>query len=171
VIGKRDKAGLLAFFAENGLAHTTYDHSPIFTVDEGRHLKVDMPGSHSKNLFLEDKSGRLVLVSAHIHTNIRINGLHRRLGLQRMSFGSPERMFEALGVTPGSVTAFGLLNDNAGKVMFVLDEALMDQGPVNFHPLLNDATTAMEIHDFLRFLKLTGHDPVRLRFDAQGEVV
>ena len=141
-----------------GIAHATHRHAPVFTVDEGRDLKASMPGGHTKNLFLKDKDGAYVLISAEAHTQIRLNQLHRHIGTKRLSFGSPEDLLARLGVTPGSVTAFALINDTAGQVRFIVDAALLACDPVNFHPLTNTATTAISRADFRRFVEATGHD-------------
>lgn len=143
---------LFAHFDALGLVHTTYDHPPVFTVEEGGDIKARMPGGHTKNLFLKDKSGRFFLVCALGSTIVRLNQLHKTLGCARLSFGSPEHMLALLGLTPGSVTAFGLINDRAHNITLVLDEALLASDPVNFHPLLNNATTAVSQADFRRFV-------------------
>lgn len=149
-----------------GIAHNTHEHPPIFTVAEGAGMKDDMPGGHTKNLFLRDKKGVLILVSALAETKIRINRLHTALGCGRLSFGKPELLLEALGVTPGSVTAFALMNDPDARVRFVLDSALMAHDIVNFHPLSNNATTAIAADDLVRFVRDTGHEPEVLNFHA-----
>lgn len=149
-----------------GIGHKTYEHPPIFTVAEGEGMKDDMPGGHTKNLFLKDKKNTLILVSALAETTIRINQLHRALECGRLSFGKPDLLFETLGVKPGSVTAFALLNDTAHRVRFVLDAALLNHRIVNFHPLTNDATTAIDRDDLLRFARDTGHEPLIVDFAA-----
>ncbi|MGF1464130.1 MAG: prolyl-tRNA synthetase associated domain-containing protein [Maricaulaceae bacterium] len=151
-----DPADLFAFFDRHGLSHQTYAHPPIYTVEEGRALKARMPGGHTKNLFLKDKKGALILISALGETPVALKALHHRLGCGRLSFGKPDLLFEVLGVRPGSVTAFALMNDPDHRVRFVLDEALMAHDPVNFHPLTNTATTAMPRRDFLRYLDHLG---------------
>jgi Ala-tRNA(Pro) deacylase len=134
---------LFTHFDTLGLAHKTTDHRPVFTVDEGADIKASMPGGHTKNLFLKDKDGGLFLVCALGESVVRLNHLHKTLGCARLSFGSEALMAEVLGVTPGSVTLFGLINDVDRAITLVLDDALLAADPVNFHPLLNDATTAM----------------------------
>jgi Ala-tRNA(Pro) deacylase len=160
---------LFAFLDERGISHHTKDHRPIFTVEEGEDIKAGLPGGHSKNLFLKDKKGRLFLLSALAETSIKLNQLHKVLGCARLSFGKAELMRQVLGVTPGSVTAFSLLNDEEGQITFVLDAALLEQNPVNFHPLKNDATTAISPADLLRFSQATGHIPVLVRFAAEED--
>jgi Ala-tRNA(Pro) deacylase len=159
---------LTALFDRLGIAHHTHRHRPVFTVDEGLDLKARMPGGHTKNLFLKDKKGGLWLISAIAETAIDLNAVSRLLGAPRFSFGSAERLMRHLGVTPGSVTLYALINDPDARVRVILDEALFSHDPVNFHPLRNDATTAIRAADLLTFIRATGHDPIRLRFDADG---
>ncbi|WP_430431254.1 prolyl-tRNA synthetase associated domain-containing protein [Oceanicaulis sp.] len=142
-----------------GIRHETHEHAPIFTVDEGEALKAQMPGGHTKNLFLKDKKGALILISALQSTQIALKQLHKTLDCGRLSFGKAELLEEALGVTPGSVTAFALINDPEHTVRFVLDQALMSHDIVNFHPLKNDATTAIRSSDLVRFLTALGRVP------------
>lgn len=149
-----------------GIAHNTVEHPPVFTVEEGQDIKASLPGGHTKNLFLADKKGQIILVSALGETQVPVNRLHRHLGCGRLSFGKPDLMEAVLGVTPGSVTAFALINDRQGRVRFVLDAALTRHDPVNFHPLSNDATTAVSCQDLLRFAEATGHEAEIVDFDA-----
>ena len=160
---------LFEYLAELSIAQTTLDHAPIFTVEEGADIKADMPGGHTKNLFLKDKAGRFFLICAQSDTEIRVNKLHPLLGCKRLSFGKPEPLLELLGVTPGSVTLFSVLNDTDGLVTLILDAALLKHDIVNFHPLLNDATTAISSEDMIAFAKATGHDPIVLDFAELNE--
>ena len=160
------RTDLFAFLDELGIAHSTLDHAPVFTVDEGQAIKAGLPGGHTKNLFLKDKRGRFVLVSALGDTPVRVNRLHKLIGCQRLSFAREDDLLAVLGVRPGSVTAFALMNDTGRQVTFVLDAALLATDPVNFHPLKNDATTAIARDDLLKFAKATGHDPLIVDFAA-----
>jgi len=144
------------------IPHKTYDHAPVFTVEESTAIKAQMPGGHSKNLFLKDKAGAFFLICAQSDTPIKINKLHPVLGCKRLSFGKPEALLDKLGVTPGSVTLFSIMNDQAGEVTLIIDQRLTEHDLVNFHPLLNDATTAISSDDMIKFAKATGHDPVIL---------
>lgn len=152
-----------------GLAHNTVRHRPVFTVDEGADLKIQMPGGHTKNLFLKDKKGALFLVSALADTKIDLNALSKTLGAGRFSFGNADLLLARLGVTPGSVTVFSVMNDKAGLVRLVLDEGIMAHAIINFHPLSNDATTAIASTDLLKFLDAENHPPIRVAFDAAGQ--
>ena len=149
-----------------GIVHSTRNHAPVFTVEEGQSIKASLPGGHTKNLFLKDKKGQLVLVSALGGTAVRVNRLHKHLDCVRLSFAREDVLFEALGVRPGSVTAFALINDPEARVLFVLDKALLETDPVNFHPLKNDATTAISAQDLLTFARATGHEPIVIDFAA-----
>ncbi len=155
---------LLAWFDALGFEHRTIDHEPVFKVAEGEAIKADMPGGHTKNLFLKDKKGNLILISALQSTEIALKHLHHRLGCGRLSFGKPELLEEALGVTPGSVTAFALVNDPDRRVRFILDAALMACEVVNFHPLKNDATTAIASADLCKMLTALGREPEIIDF-------
>lgn len=148
---------LFAWLDARGIAHTTRWHEATFTVAEGRDLKASMPGGHTKNLFMTNKDGDLILVSAHADSDLPLNRLHRALGVKRLSFGDPALMESVLGVRPGSVTAFALVNDGARRVRFVVDRALMEHDPLNFHPLVNTGTTAISRVDFEQFVGETGH--------------
>ena len=159
-----DRDRLLEWMAGNGVGQTTHDHPAVFRVDEGHELKAAMPGAHTKNLFLKDKKGRLWLVSARQDTVVDLKRLPKTIGSDRLSFGNETLLYETLGLTPGSVTALGLINDPDKRVTFVLDRALWDADVVNFHPLTNTATTALTQAEFRRFLARIGRDPVVVDF-------
>ena len=148
---------LFAYLDALGIAHTTHWHEAVFTVGESTELKASMPGGHTKNLFLKDKDGAIVLIASEAHSELKLNQLHRLIGTKRLSFGAPDLMVDLLGVTPGSVTAFALMNDKAGRIRFLVDAALMAHDPVNFHPLTNTGTTAVSRADFEKFVRATGH--------------
>lgn len=148
---------LFAYLDDLGIDHKTVDHPATFTVEEGRHLKASMPGGHTKNLFMKDKDGIIVLISAWADSQLKLNQLHKKIGTRRLSFASADLMVECLGVEPGSVTAFALMNDTSHRVKFIADAALMCFDTVNFHPLVNTATTAISREGFHRFVEATGH--------------
>ena len=153
-------AALFACLDGLGIAHRTVTHPPLFTVEQSRELRGQIPGGHTKNLFLKDKKGALYLVVALEAAAIDLKGLHRRLGASgRFSFGSADLLMEVLGVIPGAVTPFAALNDSAGRVTVVLDAAMMAHATLNYHPLDNTMTTAIARDDLVRFLSATGHPP------------
>jgi len=153
---------LFARLAELGIETTTHEHPPLHTVEESRALRGEIAGAHTKNLFLKDKKGALWLITALEDTPVDLKTLHRQLGSARLSFGKSELMREVLGVEPGSVTPFTLINQSAEDVKFVLDEALLAHETLNFHPLMNTATTSIARDDFLKFVAACGHEPLRL---------
>lgn len=160
---------LFALFDKLGITHRTVEHEAVFRVGEGDDIKAGLPGGHTKNLFLKDAKGQLWLVSALQHARIDLKALPGRIGSAKLSFGSAERLEAALGVTPGSVTAFALINDADHQVRFVLDAGLGAADPVNFHPLVNTATTAISQADFRRFLAALGVEPIVIDFAALGQ--
>ncbi|WP_298325303.1 prolyl-tRNA synthetase associated domain-containing protein [Asticcacaulis sp.] len=141
-----------------GLMPRTTTHEAVFRVGEGEGIKDALPGAHTKNLFLKDDKGQLWLISAEQQTQINLKALPKVIGSGRLSFGSEERLYQALGVRPGSVTALALINDPEHKVRFILDQRLYEAEIVNFHPLINTATTALDQADFRRFLDKLGRD-------------
>lgn len=141
------------------IAFETHAHAPVFTVAEARALRGALPGTHTKNLFLEDRKGGLWLVVAREDLRIDLNALSRMLGAPRFSFGAPETLIATLGVMPGAVTPFALVRTAPGAVTVVLDEGMLARGPLNFHPLRNDRTTAIAPADLTRFLAALGHTP------------
>lgn len=148
---------LFAYLDRLGIAHSTVWHEAMFTVEQSGALKADMPGAHTKNLFLKDAGGDLVLIAAEAHNQLKLNQLHKLIGTKRLSFGPAELMTEVLGVVPGSVTAFALMKDRAGRVRFLVDAVLAAADIVNFHPLVNTGTTAISQADFRRFVEATEH--------------
>lgn len=150
--------------AELGIEAETVEHEPVFTVAESRPVKARIPGAHSKNLFVKDKKGRLFLITAKDETPIDLKRVHEAIGASgRVSFGSADQLREALGVEPGSVTPFAVVNDSEGQVTVILDANLMEHERVNFHPLVNSMTTGVHRDDLVRFLRATGHEPRILR--------
>ena len=149
-----------------GIAHTTLEHAPVFHVGEGAGVKARLAGGHTKNLFLKDAKGRLWLITALGETKIDLKSLPARIGSAKLSFGSPELLAEVLGVEPGSVTPFALINDKGRRVTLILDAALLRADPLNFHPLTNTATTQVSTAGFLEFLDGLGVAPIVVDFEA-----
>jgi Ala-tRNA(Pro) deacylase len=153
-------ADLFAALDRLGIAHPTVTHPPLFTVEQSQGLRGQIPGGHTKNLFLRDKKGVLYLVTAEEDAAIELKSLHRRLGASgRFSFGSADLLMETLGVVPGAVTPLAAINDTEGRVTVVLDAALMQHAVINCHPLANTMTTSLARADLVRFLETTGHPP------------
>ena len=157
-----DRATLFERFEQLGIATTTVEHAPMFTVEQSRALRDSIPGAHTKNLFLTDKDGRMVLVVAKDDTRVDLKALARRLGAGRFSFGKGELLEAVLGVPAGSVTPFALINRPAADVEVIVDKALTNFAEVNCHPLENTATTRLATEDLLRFITACGHTPLIL---------
>ena len=153
------EAALYARLSALGIPWRTHAHAPVYTVEEARALRGNLPGTHSKNLFLEDRRGGLWLVVAREELKLDLNALSKALDAPRFSFGKAELMIEVLGIAPGAVTPFALMNDSAGRVAVVLDQGMLGPGPLNFHPLRNDRTASIAAADLIRFLNSSGHPP------------
>ncbi len=160
------RADLLAFFATNHLATTTIDHAPVFTVEEAKKVHADIPGGHCKNLFCKDEKGVLWLIVALEDARIDLKAAPAIIGSKRLSFGKPELLMQVLGVVPGSVTPFALINDRPPTVNVILDAAMMREPVLNYHPLSNDATTTISNTDLLKFITACGHAPRTLAVSA-----
>jgi Ala-tRNA(Pro) deacylase len=157
-----DRERFFARLREFGIASTTMEHEPMFTVEQSRALRETLPGAHTKNLFLADKDGRVALVVAKDDTRVDLKLVASRIGFGRLSFGNAELLGTLLGVTPGSVTPFALINDPQARLRVVVDEALLAFAEVNCHPLENTATTRLATADLLRFIRACGHEPMVL---------
>lgn len=153
------RAALFARLDELGIKTRTVEHEAVFTVAESEKLERDLPGGHTKNLFVKDAKGKLFLIVAESHTPVDMKRIHKRIGCARLSFGKPDLLLATLGVAPGSVTAFSVINDTERTVEVILDETLTAFDVINCHPLENTATTAIARDDLFRFLAETGHTP------------
>ena len=142
-----------------GIETVTHHHPPVFTVEESKQLCDSLPGGHHKNLFLRDKQKRNWLVVAPQDLEVDLKSLPDRIGSGRLSFGSADRLMEFLGVLPGSVTPFALINDPGQAVNVVLDAGMLEVSPLNYHPLVNTMTTAIAPDDLLAFIADCGHQP------------
>ena len=160
----KDRDDLFLFLDSLGIVHSTKDHAPVFTVAESVSLRDEIPGGHTKNLFVKDKKDNFFLLTVEENATVDLKTVHTLIGAaSKVSFGKPEKLMEYLGVVPGSVTAFGAINDTEKNVTFVLDADLMAHDIVNCHPLSNDATTSIASADLLRFMEATGHVPLVLK--------
>ena len=156
---------LFARLKELGIETTTHEHEPLFTVQQSRDMRGEIPGGHSKNLFMKDKKGRVALASLQEDTEVDLKGFGPKIGIGRISFGKPDLLMELLGVEPGGVTPFGLINDTEQRITVVLEDRLMAHDVVKFHPLTNAATTSIRPDDLLKFIRSCGHDPAIISVD------
>lgn len=150
---------LLAQLDDLQITYLLHHHAPVFTVAEGLEMERNMPGIHCRNLFLRDKKKTMFLVSAANETKIDLKKLEKLIGSDRLSFGSPERLWTHLGVRPGSVCPYAIANDKDGAVNLILDAHMMGGDLVNFHPLINTMTIGVTPDDLVKFIRATGHEP------------
>ncbi|NJM29608.1 MAG: prolyl-tRNA synthetase associated domain-containing protein [Rhizobiales bacterium] len=153
------RADLLARLESLGLPATTVDHIPVFTVEEARKVHGDIPGGHCKNLFLKDEKGALWLIVCLEDAQVNLKAAPAKIGSKRLTFGKADLLMEVMGVEPGSVTPFGLINDIQTRVNVILDEPMMRHEILNYHPLRNDATTSISPNGLLAFIRSCGHQP------------
>ncbi len=150
---------LYQFLADHQVQYERYDHPAVYTVADVKRLVPPLPAARTKNLFLRDHKGKrhfLVIVPADKRVDIKT--LNTAIGSSRLSFGSANRLQKFLGVDPGSVTIFALVNDRDHKVEVIIDESLWEQKAFQFHPLVNTSTLVVSNDNLKRFLTLTGHD-------------
>jgi Ala-tRNA(Pro) deacylase len=153
------RAELFAYLDTLAIATTTVDHEAVFTVEQSEQLHRDIAGAHTKNLFLKDAKGEMFLVVAEAHSRVDLKLLHKTIGCARLSFGNAELLMQMLGISPGSVNAFAVMNDRDGKVSVILDDILRQATHINCHPMTNTATTSITRDDLLKFMRATGHEP------------
>ena len=159
---------LFAVLESLGIASTTHRHAPMRTVEDSRALRSELPGGHCKTLFCKDKKGVLWLIVALEDRRLDLKALARAAGAARLSLARPEVLWRVLGVRPGAVTPFALINESAGHVRVVLDRAMLARAPVNYHPLDNTMTTALAPGDLLEFIGHCGHQPQVIDMDSLG---
>ena len=155
---------LLNRLTELGIDAPTVQHRPIYTVEDGEKVLEGMPGGRCKSLFLRDKKSALWLVIMLGEDRLDTGTLQKTLGAARLSFGNPGLMLSVLGVEPGSVTPFAVINSTAMAVQVVLQRRMMAMDLLNYHPLRNNATTTISPAGLLKFLSAVGHDPLIIDF-------
>ena len=143
---------------------TSHHHPPLRTVEDSKKYRDNMSGTHVKNLYLRDKKKRNYLIVAEEDRVIDLKSLHAIIGSDRLSFGSADRLFEMLGVRPGAVSPFTLINDPEHQVSLSIDAELMMAERLYFHPLVNDMTLGVTPEGLSRFLAATGHQAQLINF-------
>ncbi len=147
------------------IPYELHRHPPLHTVEESRQFRGQIRGGHCKNLFLKDKKGMLWLIVCLEDTQIAMNSLHKKIGAARLSFGNPQLLFEVLGITPGSVSPFALINDHDRRVNVVLEKNMMAHTELNYHPLTNEQTITIARDDLIVFITACGHQPQIIDLD------
>ena len=155
----KDQQLLFDRFKQLDIEVQTKAHQAAFTVEDARKLRGQIPGGHCKNLFLKDKKGAIWLIVCLEETAINLKTAPKTIGSARLSFGNPDLMMGILGITPGSVTPFALINDKQNITNVILEKSMMDHELLNFHPLRNDQTTTIASSDLLKFISSCGHSP------------
>lgn len=160
---------LFSFLKNLSISVENIEHEAVFTVAESQTLRGDLGGGHTKNLFIKDKKGRYFLLTFLQDAEVDLKTVHHKIGAQgRVSFGKPDALMEFLGVEPGSVTAFGIINDTDNQVALILDARLMDHDIIHCHPLRNTATTAIAVEDLKKFVIATGHELQIIALDEKA---
>lgn len=151
------EAQLFADMKALGIAFELWEHEAVFTVEESSKLNRDIPGAHTKNLFLKDAGGRFWLVTVPADARVDLKKLPAAIGSKKLSFGKADDMVRLLGVMPGSVTPLAVIHDDLCQVTFVLDAKLSEADRVNVHPLRNTATIGVSSANLISLLKYWGH--------------
>lgn len=159
---------LFTLLEELGIKTTTCRHAPLYTVEESQKLRGEIKGGQCKSLFLKDKKNNFILAVLSEDRRLDMKALFTsgKLNVGRLSFASPERMIDILGIKPGSVTPFSLINVEHKELIIVLDKGMMENEYLNYHPLHNEATTTIHREDLLKFIKHFGFDPIIIDFDT-----
>lgn len=143
---------------ELNIEYTEHEHKAVFTVDEANALDINLPGKHCKNLFLRNRKGNIhYLLVLEDHKRVDLKNLAKEIGSTPLSVASEERLLKYLALTPGSVTPFGIINDEQREVEVLIDKDLADGDYVNFHPNVNTSTLTISYKDFEKFLKWCGN--------------
>jgi len=156
---RKTREQLFNRLGELGIETSTIEHDAVYTVEEAKAARGQLAGAHCKNLFLKDKKGAIWLIVCREDRPVDMKELRHKIGSNHLSFGKPELLMDILGIEPGSVTPFALINDSEAQVNVILDADMMTDTVLNYHPLVNNATTSIKPDDLLSFIRSCGHDP------------
>ncbi len=129
-----------------------HEHADLHTVEDSKKLRGEIEGAHTKNLFLKNKKNNFFLISCEENSKINLREISKSLNLGNVSFAKTEHLYSYLGIRPGSVSPFALLNDNKHFVSFFLEDKLHESEILNFHPLVNSITISIPANDFISFM-------------------
>ena len=155
------KNDLLQILKSNDIEFSIQEHAPLFTVEDSKSLRGTIRGAHSKNLFLKDSKGIFYLLSIEENTSIDLKKVAAPINSKKLSFANSKYLQSIMGIEPGSVSPFALINDKEKKVKFYLDQSLVVYDIVNFHPLVNTATVSIKSNDLIQFINNI-HNPVNI---------
>lgn len=153
------KDDLIRILNDNGFEYFVEEHAPLFTVEDSKSLRGQIEGAHSKNLFLKDAKANFFLISIEESASIDLKKTMQQIQSKKLSFAKPEYLQDILGIEPGSVSPFALLNDTKKQVKFYLDRSFLDSEKVNFHPLINTATVNISPQNLIELIEKY-HNPV-----------
>ncbi|MFL2899047.1 MAG: prolyl-tRNA synthetase associated domain-containing protein [Candidatus Pelagibacterales bacterium] len=153
------KDDLIRILNDNGFEYFVEEHAPLFTVEDSKSLRGQIEGAHSKNLFLKDAKANFFLISIEESASIDLKKTMQQIQSKKLSFAKPEYLQDILGIEPGSVSPFALLNDTKKQVKFYLDRSFLDSETVNFHPLINTATVNISPQNLIELIEKY-HNPV-----------
>jgi len=160
---------LLAYLKENDIDARTFQHPPVHTVEESKALRGDIPGIHTKNLFLRDGKKNYFLFVTDEDASTNLKQLSKLIGARGgLSFGSPEALMELMGIRPGAVSVLALVNDKDGRVNLFVDRKLADATAINCHPLSNERTTSLSQSAFAKFLSSVGRELKYVDLDSDA---
>lgn len=161
-----DSNELLAYFEKSGIRFRNFEHAPVHTVEESKLLRGDIPGVHTKNLFLRDGKKNFYLFVTDEDATINLKSLARKIDAKgSLSLGSTDALMEMLGIRPGAVSVLAIINDSKKQVKLILDRKLVEVTAINCHPLSNQRTTSLSPEALLKFLKSTGHEVTYVDLD------
>ena len=156
--------GLLTWLRDKQVSFVLHHHPPLHSVEDARTMRGDLGGAYVKNLFLRDRSGKLFLLTCLSHQSVNLQWLRREVGCRRLSFVKPDQLWSMLGVRPGSVSPFALINATQGSLIFLADEELKHHDLCNFHPLSNEMTVQIKLDDWVDIVESWGFPPSWIRF-------
>ena len=146
------KNELLKLLNDKSIHYKKYDHEPLYSVEDSKNKRGEIRGSHTKNLFLKNKKNNFFLFSCDENAKVDLKQFSKSIDAKNLSFANAEYLEQFLGIKPGSVSPFALLNDKDNVVKFYLDEKLFNSEIINFHPLINTTTISIETSEFINFL-------------------
>ena len=154
------KEELIKLLDKSNCDYEVKEHAPLFTVEDSKSLRGSILGAHSKNLFLKDAKGQFYLLSVEENTKVDLKKIMNFIGSKKLSFAKAEYLESILGIEPGSVSPFALINDVDKKVLFFLDKNFLNYKKLNFHPLVNTATVNIATSDMIKFIE-EKHNPIK----------
>ena len=146
------KPDLLELLETKGLNFQVHNHEPLFTVEDSEKLRGEIDGAHTKNLFLKNKKNNFFLFSCDENASVDLKRFSKSIDSKNLSFASEIYLEKLLGIKPGSVSPYALMNDVENQVVFYLDETLFKSKIINFHPLINTTTITIKTSEFINFI-------------------